>query len=105
PQGSRKSWEWVGPPIFISQTMLSSMAVSLTLSIVTSYLYDLLKTHLRDIQVTLEFIIETEGNSKITKNRIYKHIIVKGTPKEIRGFDVYKLQQIAEKERTKEEVL
>lgn len=99
PQGSKKSWEWVGPIIFISQAMLNNAVVPITLNMISSYLYDLLKGHFHEAEITLEFVVERIEQTKRGETREYKRITIKGSPKEIEALDVNKLKQLAKKAR------
>src|SRR5215470_2977934 len=64
PLSARKSWEWVGPIIYISQWMLSNVALPVTINMISSYLYDITKGHHDDAVATLEFVIETIETTK-----------------------------------------
>jgi hypothetical protein len=96
PQGSRKSWEWVGPIIYISQSMLTNAAIPITINMISSYLYDLWKGHHHDAEVTVEFVVERTHNSKQGKTREYKRITFKGSPKEWEKFNADTLKEITE---------
>lgn len=95
PQGSKKSWEWISPLIFISQAMLNNTAVPMTLNIISNYLYDILKGHLHNAEVTLEFVVETEEQTKYSKKKLYKRLTIKGTPKELKAFGINELKELA----------
>ena len=87
PQGVKKSWEWVGPIIFISQAMLTNAAIPLTINMISSYLYDLWKGHINDAEITAEFVIECVTHTKQEDRREYKRITFKGSPKEWKAFN------------------
>jgi hypothetical protein len=54
PLSARKSWEWVGPIISISQWMLTNVALPVIISMISSYLYDTAKGHHHDTEATLD---------------------------------------------------
>jgi hypothetical protein len=97
PQGSKKSWEWIGPIIFIGQEMLNDVAVPIMLNVISSYLYDIFKGHRHDAEVTLEYVVETVEQTNIGEKREYKRITFKGTPNDLKAFDVNMLKQLTRK--------
>lgn len=101
PLSARKSWEWVSPIIYISQWMLTNVALPVTISMISSYLYDITKGHRYDAEVTLEFAIETIEKTKRGEKREYKRITIKGSPEELKAFDAKTLKQLTENSEKK----
>ncbi len=94
PHRANKSWEWVGPLIYISSSMLSDAALPIGLNLISSYIYDLFKGHPRNSEGTIEFIVETEKTEH--GERRYKRLTFKGTPKDLDTIDINKLKQLSE---------
>ncbi|GER86526.1 hypothetical protein KDW_06880 [Dictyobacter vulcani] len=85
PLESRKSWEWVGPVIYISTWMLTNTAIPITLNLISSYLYDVLKGHQHDDgEVTLDFVSEIVEKNKKSKKKTFRRLTIKCSPKELR---------------------
>jgi len=94
---AQKSWEWIGPIIFVSQWMLSNATLPVTINLISSYIYDITKGHHHDAEVTVEYVVETVEKTKHREKRESKRITIKGSPKEIKEFSAEKLKQLVEK--------
>ncbi len=93
---AKESWEWVAPIIYISQWMLQNVALPVSVSLISSYIYDITKGHHHDAEVTLEYVVEVLEKTKHGERREYKHVIIKGSPKELKDFDANRLEQLTE---------
>lgn len=99
PLSARRSWEWVGPIIYISQWMLTNVALPVTISLISSYLYDITKGHHHDAEVTIEYVVETIETTKRGEQREYKRITIKGSAQELKESDADILKQLTEKSK------
>ena len=97
PYSVQKSWEWVGPIIFVSQWMLTNAALPVTINLISNYLYDIRKGYRDDANATIEYVVETFEKTKHSEKRIYKRITIKGSPNDIKKFGVEELKQLIEK--------
>lgn len=97
PYSVQKSWEWVGPVIFVSQWMLSNAAFPIVINLISSYLYDIRKGHSDDANATVEYVVETTEKTKHGEKRVYKRITIKGSPNDIKEFGAEELKQLIEK--------
>jgi hypothetical protein len=97
PYSAKKSWEWVGPIIFVSQWMLNNAVLPITISLISSYLYDVTKGHRDDSTVTIEYVVETTEKTKHGEKREYKRITVNASPKEMKEFSADTLKKLVEK--------
>ena len=84
PLESRKSWEWVGPIIYISTWMLTNTAIPITLNLISSYLYDVLKGPQHDGEVTLDFVSEIVEKDKKSEKKQSRRLTIKCSPKELK---------------------
>ena len=99
PHSARESWEWVAPILYISQWMLTNAALPATIDLISNYIYDIAKGYHHDAEVTLEYVMETVEKTKRGKKREYKRITIKGSPNELKEFDVNRLQQLTVRNR------
>jgi hypothetical protein len=97
PQGAKKSWEWVGPIIYVSQVMLTDAAIPITINMISSYLYDLWKGHHHDAEITAEFVVERIQHTKQEETREYTRITFRGSPEEWKAFNADRLKELTEK--------
>lgn len=97
PYSAKKSWEWVGPIIFVSQAVLTGGVLPVAINVISSYIYDISKGHRHDAEVTIKFVVETTEKTKRGEKRTCKSIEIKGSPKEIKEFDADQLKQLVEK--------
>jgi|SRR5579883_1182726 len=97
PSTRHEFWEWVGPIIFVSQTVLTNGVLPVTINVISSYIYDISKGHRHDAEVTIKFVVETTEKTKHGEKRTCKSVEIKGSPKEIKEFDAEKLKQLVEK--------
>jgi hypothetical protein len=100
PQRSKKSSEWISPLIFVSQWMLTNAALPMTINMISSHLYEIIKgRHQRDAEITLEFVVESIEKTKKGEKREYKRITIKGSLEDIKNFDADKLKNLVEKSK------
>src|SRR5258706_10388429 len=64
PLSARKSWEWVGPIIYIGQWMLTNAALPMTITLISSSLYEITMGYHHDAEVTLAFVVGTIETTK-----------------------------------------
>ena len=96
PYSVQKSWEWIGPIIFVSQWMLTNATLPVTINLISSYLYDIRKGHSDDANATVEYVVETVEKTKHGEKRVYKRITIKGSPNDIKNLGAQELKQLAE---------
>lgn len=96
PQIARKSADWISPIIFVSQAMLMDAALPLTINLISSYLYDLLKGRQDKSQIAIRFASESVDNTQNGQNKKSILLTFKGTPQEWNEFDTDKVRQLLE---------
>ena len=96
PQSAKKSADWISPIIFVSQAMLMDAALPLTMNLISSYLYDLLKGRQSKSQVVIRFASESVDNTQNKQDKRTMLLEFKGTPQEWKEFDVNKVRQLLE---------
>jgi hypothetical protein len=97
PQSAKKSADWISPIIFVSQAMLTNAALPLTINLISSYLYDLLKgRHGKTQVVAIRFVSERTEKTQNGQNKKSMLLTFKGTPQEWKDFDVDKVRQLLE---------
>jgi hypothetical protein len=97
PYTKHEFWEWIGPIIFVSQSMLTSAVLPVAINVISSYIYDISKGHRHDAEVTVKIVVETTEKTKRSEKRTCTSIEIKGSPKEIKEFNVDTLKQLVEK--------
>lgn len=76
PNAQENAFEWIGPIIFVSTSILSQnpYAITLGLNVIANYLTDWFKGIPGDKKVRLDIVIEQD------EGRVYKRISYKGEP-------------------------
>ena len=93
PTREQKSWDWVGPVIFVCE----NVALPLVISLIANYLSSLFKGHHDEKPVKVEFVKKDEEATKSGPRSKYRRITLIGTPKELRELDQDMLERMSKK--------
>jgi hypothetical protein len=78
------SSDWISPIIFLSYTVINDGMVPIVINIISSYLYDILKSNPDDSKVKVQIVIENETTPK--KKKQYKKVTFEGNQKALESF-------------------
>ena len=98
PSIQEKSFDWIGPTIFISASMLTQneVMVTLALNVLSNYITDFFKGHVGKHEASLGFVVENVKQTKQGEERTFKYVYFKGDPDDFNKLDAEKLKRLVE---------
>jgi hypothetical protein len=98
PSIQEKSFEWIGPTIFISASLLSqnSTLVNVALSVLANYVTDFFKGHLGEHTVSVNLVLEEVKKHGEDEERNYKQVNLTGTAGDLNKLNIDNIKKLVE---------
>lgn len=98
PSIQEKSFDWIGPTIFIGASMLTQneTLASIALNVLSNYITDFFKGHVGDHTVSVNIVLENVKKLGDTEETTYKQISLKGNADELNKLDIKKFKKLVE---------
>jgi hypothetical protein len=98
PSIQEKSFEWIGPTVFISASLLSqnSTLVTVALNVLSNFVTDFFKGHLGEHTVSVNLVLEEVKKHGEDEERSYKLVNLKGTAEDLNMLNIDNIKKLVE---------
>jgi len=98
PSIQEKYFEWIGPTIFISASLLTQdpTLVTVALNVLSNYVTDFFKGHLGEHTVSVNLVLENVKKHGDDEERSYKLVRLNGTADDLNKLNVENLKKLVE---------
>lgn len=100
PSIQEKSFEWIGPTIFISTSLITQnpALVNVALSVLANYVTDFFKGHVGERTISINLVFENVKKHGKDEERSSRQISMKGTVDDLNKLDIENIKKLVEEQ-------